>query len=255
MIRGAQPLRCPPMSDEARASGGPATALEDCLALAASVRPQGFGSTHADQIVEPVVEPAWPGVRVIAATRAGRAILLADGAALDGHAEILARLGSMTAATTTGVILDGYVTKQAVNDEAQIYTGVDDMPSAGQMIVGGLIGVRRDRRAELAKELEAEAEARRFDDEIVNLVLVDVLWLDGDWLLDVPLLERKRQLESIVPGDPLVRAGPYVRPPIATWVGSWRAQGFLGLTFKGANSRYRPGEKATDWATASMPRR
>jgi ATP-dependent DNA ligase len=85
--------------------------------------------------------------------------------------------------------------------------------------------------------------------------VIDVLWLDGEWLLDVPLLERKRLLESVVPASELIRPGPYVRPPISTWVGSWRAQGFRGLSFKAANSRYRPGESAPDWATTPMPRR
>ena len=71
----------------------------------------------------------------------------------------------------------------------------------------------------------------------------------------LPLLERKRLLESIVPGDDLVRAGMYVRPPIATWIGSWRAQGFGGITFKEANSHYQPGTKSPEWASTTMPRR
>ncbi len=86
-------------------------------------------------------------------------------------------------------------------------------------------------------------------------MVIDLLWLDGEWLLDVPLLERKRLLEAIVPGDDLVRASPYVRPPIDTWIGSWRAQGFPGLSFRSANSPYRPGETAPDWTTTPMPRR
>jgi ATP-dependent DNA ligase len=108
----------------------------------------------------------------------------------------------------------------------------------------------------LLEDLAEERAARYVEpDDVVNLVAVDLLWLDGEWLLDVPLLERKRLLESILPGDALVRTGTYVRPPLATWVGSWRAQGFRGLAYKAANSRYRPGEKASDWATCPMPRR
>ena len=34
-----------------------------------------------------------------------------------------------------------------------------------------------------------------------------------------------------------------------------RAQGFRGMTFKAANSRYRPGETATDWTRTDLPRR
>ena len=111
------------------------------------------------------------------------------------------------------------------------------------------------RAEEAADQRERELAQRIAPEDPVNLVLVDLLWLDGEWLLDVPLLERKRLLESIVPGDEFVRPGPYVRPPIATWVGSWRAQGFLAISFKDANSRYDPGERSKEWTTSSMPRR
>ena len=86
-------------------------------------------------------------------------------------------------------------------------------------------------------------------------VAIDMLWLDGEPLFDVPLLERKRLLESVLAETDLIRVGQYVRPPIDTWIGSWRALGFSGMTFKAANGRYRPGTTAKDWATASMPRR
>ena len=105
-------------------------------------------------------------------------------------------------------------------------------------------------------EREAEAAARQFqDDDAINLVVTDLLWLDGEWLLDVPLLERRRVLDSILRAGALVRPGLFVRHPINSWVGSWRAQGFYALTFKAANSRYRPGETADDWTLSDLPRR
>ena len=89
----------------------------------------------------------------------------------------------------------------------------------------------------------------------MSLVVIDVLWLDGESLLDIPLLERKRQLESIIEESELIRLGAYVLPPIDTWIGSWRAVGFRDLSFRGANSRYRPGAVGEDWATVPIPRR
>ena len=71
---------------------------------------------------------------------------------------------------------------------------------------------------------------------------IDVLRLDGDSLLDVPLLERKRLLDSVVTPSDLVRVGAYVRPPLQTWIATWRRLGFVGLSYRAANSRYHPGE-------------
>lgn len=227
----------------------------DLFALARSVRPQVFGGSAAGRIAEPVVEPLWSGVRVIAAGRDGTAQVFEDGEPFETQPTLIEAIAAAAAATTDGVILDGYVTKQIATDEPGVYTGPDPVPSTGSLIAQTFMGTRR-RRDELIADLAEERAARYVEpDDTVNLVVVDLLWLDGEWLLDIPLLERKRLLEAILPGDALVRASAYVRPPIATWIGSWRAQGFRGLAFKAANSRYRPGEKTSDWATTSMPRR
>jgi hypothetical protein len=230
----------------------------DPLELARSLRPQSFGASVSGRIREPVVEPLWSGVRVLAAARGHDALLFDDaGDALEEPVELLDALAAVTATTTTdGVILDAFVTNQVAGDDPGVYTGTDPLPSTGTLIAQSLIGVRRRRREELLEGYAASRLGRDLaDGQPVNLVVIDVLWLDGEWLLDVPLLERKRLLESVVPASELIRPGPYVRPPISTWVGSWRAQGFRGLSFKAANSRYRPGESAPDWATTPMPRR
>ena len=83
----------------------------------------------------------------------------------------------------------------------------------------------------------------------------EIKLIDYDFAKYGSAAERKRLLEAVIPGDYLVRPGVYIRPPIERWVGSWRAQGFKGLAFKSANSRYRPGEVANDWTTRPMPRR
>ena len=229
---------------------------DDALSLARSLQLQWFGKARAERIAEPVVEPLWSGLRVIAAAHRGQAVLLDDGADVTAHPELTEALATVVDSTATGVILDAYVTNQIATDEPGVYTGTTEI-KVGSPIVGGLLGRgRRPRREELADDLGAELRSKTIDDDDpVNLVAVDLLWLDGEWLLETPLLERKRLLEAILPDDPLVRASVFIRPPIDRWVGSWRAQGFRGLAFKGANSRYRPGEVARDWATRPMPRR
>jgi ATP-dependent DNA ligase len=120
---------------------------------------------------------------------------------------------------------------------------------ARQLVVGG-----RNRRAELIDALEARADSRPGEGEEVAFVAVDLLLLDGEPLLDVPLLERKRLLDGVIVESALVRIGIHVRTPVDPWLGTWRNIGFRLLAYKDPNSRYRPGERNDEWATAHIPR-
>lgn len=226
------------------------------IALARTVRPQAFGRSSTTKIAEPIVEPAWSGIRVIAAAGSERAVIFDDGRELTDHPQLVGALRDATTSAPGGVIVDGYITRQIASEEPASEPDDDGLPSSGRLVARSLIGLRGDRSGNAAAVQERERQARTFaPGETVNLVVVDLLWLDGQWLLDIPLAERKRLLDSILPGADLVRAGMHVRPPLGTWVGSWRSQGFGGLTFKAANSRYQPGQRARDWASTSMPRR
>ncbi len=229
----------------------------DPLRLARAIRPQAFGSTRANDIRDPIMEPRWQGIRVIAAVLGKETLFLEDGVEIDGHEAIRGALIRTVGATTDGAVLDGYLTKFVATSEEDaqpvLETDLEKIPSVTRSF---MIGTRRDRRAEALKQLAEDEAARTFaEDDPVNFVITDLLWLDGQWLLDIPLLERKRVLGSIVTGSDPIRAGAYVRPPLGTWIGSWRAQGFHGITLKEANSRYRPGIEAADWASSPMPRR
>jgi ATP dependent DNA ligase domain len=225
--------------------------------LARGLRPQEFGKTRPTSIDDPLVEPAWPGLRVIAAVADGRATLWLDGEPLEELAPLGPALRAATSAVAgDGAIVDGYLTKTRATEGIGIQVGVYEYPSITSQMTKFFIGGRRNRAEDMQKRREEEAADAQFDEtDKVSLIVNDLLWLDGQWLLDVPLLERKRVLESILPPGHFVRPGPYVRMPIDSWLGSWRAQGFRGMAFKAANSRYRPGETAEDWTLADMPRR
>jgi hypothetical protein len=228
------------------------------LSIVRELRPQAFRSGAPHRVRDPIVEPLWPGVRVLAAfDRSGSPeTVLANerGEPVGGHAAIEAALAS--AARADGLIVDGYLTKQVGHDGSGVYTGAEVQVSTGKLVVQGMLGSRRNRAAETAEQAERNLEARSFGPtDVVALVAIDLLWIDDEPLFDVPLLERKRLLEAALDESDVIRRGMYVRPPIETWIGSWRALGFSGVTFKGANGRYRPGAKADDWITASMPRR
>jgi ATP-dependent DNA ligase len=153
-------------------------------------------------------------------------------------------------------VLDGFLTKLEPRDGGGVFVSMDSLPSASQMASRPLLGIRPTRAEDAVKALEDAREARTFgpDDE-VWFVAIDLLWLDGESLLEVPLLERRRLLESVLAESDLVRRGIFVRPPVSAWLGSWRSLGFMGLSYKAANSRYRPGTASSDWITVSMPRR
>lgn len=215
-----------------------------------SWRPQAFGPRRAQEIADPVIEPLWDGDRVVVhASTAGVTILDGDGAEVDALPEVTTAVADALMAGT--VVIDGYLTPQAARTSEGAILGEVAVPGSREMTAQIFIGRGRDRRRELA---ESEAPVVRPGDPLV-LVCVDLLAIDDQPLLDVPLLERKRLLESSIDENLLVRLGAYVRPPVDPWIGSWRAQGFRAMAYKAANSRYRPGEPNDAWATARIPRR
>jgi hypothetical protein len=233
-----------------------AMSVPDPIPLAGAIRLPSFAGS-SKSVADPIVEPLWSGIRVIVAAGPDGAAMFDAGQPLTTHGDLLEVFAETAAATCDGVIVEAWLTRQVAVGDVGVFTGTDgDLPSTGAFIGQVLLGSRSSRLRQKTEELEAVQAARILPaEEPVDLVVVDLLWLDGQWLLDVPLQERKRILESVVPAGDLVRPGIHVRPPIDSWVGSWRAQGFAGLTLRAANSRYRPGEAATDWATTPMPRR
>ena len=206
------------------------------------------------RIANPIVEPQWAGLRVLAAVEDGSVALRDDeGEPFTERPEVDRALGSAVRAGSA--ILDGFLTKQPTADIVYA-TPSGDVPSPGALMAKPFIGMRRDRGREAEAERAALAEAATFrEEDQVAFVATDLLRVDGDSLLDVPLLERKRLLESVFDPADLVRVGAYVRPPLERWIGTWRRLGFLGLSFRAANSRYHPGEKHEDWSLVPMPRR
>jgi ATP-dependent DNA ligase len=228
--------------------------MTDARSVLASLRPQAFGTGRADRVRDPIVEPLWAGIRALAAVDGeGAALTDASGQPIEDQPEILRALAA--AAPASGVVLDGFLTKQAVQDGSGVQIRTDLVPSLGASVGHFFVGSRRDRATEAAQAREELRRAETFGPEdTVAYVAIDLLWLDGESLLDVPLLERRRLLDAVLAESGIVRRGMFVRPPIGGWIRSWRAQGFLGLTFRAANSRYVPGAANAEWVTSPLPR-
>ena len=235
------------MTQEARPTGSEDST--DPRQVLATLRPQAYGDSGPHKIRDPLVEPLWAGVRTLASVDDGGAVLVdAEGDPVPGMAAIAEALSESLRGD--GVVLDGFLTKQTAHGAAVI-VWPDEMPS-----VGRLVGLRNNRAVDTVTLKEEALAARNFvSEEAVSFVATDLLWLDNTSLLDVPLLERRRLLESVIAESDVVRVGAFVRPPIDSWITSWRSMGFAGLTYKAANSRYMPGKPNPDWVITGMPRR
>jgi ATP-dependent DNA ligase len=223
-------------------------------------RPQAFGTRRPRHLRDPLVEPLWPGVRVLAHLDRERPVRLVDPDGFD-HApefEALAR-ALVDAATADSIVVDGYLTDAATRTGVGI-SSVEPGPSVGEFNAQFFLGkTAADALAGRTPE-EMDVVPRALDpvvrrtEGLVAFVAIDLLALDGEPLLDVPLLERKRILESALGEADLVRRTPFVREPVGTFLSTWRSLGFTTLAYKAANSRYTPGRPNEGWAQASLPR-
>jgi ATP-dependent DNA ligase len=221
----------------------------------ADLRPMPYGRTAARNVRNGIWEPLWGGQRVLI-DLFGTDVRIRDqhGDALDGYD--LLREAILASARSAEMVADGYLLPAPLRDTAGATSviGSDSVMTAGEMgrqfLLGGFGGERR-------AEIEAE-QARRValpSSSPTAFVAIDLLWLDGESLLDVPLMERKRLLESVLLDGEVVRKTMTVRSPVEAWYAQWRALGFREVAVKDANSRYTPGAPSPAWATALIPRR
>jgi ATP-dependent DNA ligase len=232
----------------------PAMTATDPTSAALTWRPQEFGDRRAGAIEDPIVEPLWTGLRVLGQVDGGRAILRdPDGDQVDDFPEINEALAAAIRAER--VVVDAHLTHQPIQAITEVAARDNiEAPKAtavvGQMWFGALM---RGRRKKVSLDPASVGRDPLPTSGEIAIVVVDLLWLDDQPLLDVPLLERKRILESVLDESMLVRRGIFIRPPIDTWIGSWRTFGFNRMAYKAANSRYLPGQANPDWAIADLP--
>ncbi len=163
---------------------------------------------------EHILEPEWAGQRALVRV---------------GHAEPRFR---------------GYAGE--VDGPRELYEAIAaDTRSSTAIIDGVLVSDWEDER-----DLEVDAAGNAFvrnPGPRTIFAAFDLLEVDGESLLEVPLLERKRHLEGILVQSLNVRLTPFVARGLRAWQETLLGQGFRRVVLKDWNSAYRPGETAPSW--------
>jgi ATP-dependent DNA ligase len=192
------------------------------------------------EINDPLVEPLWSGTRVMVHLGEGEPrIRLIDGFGVD-LADQVPDLAALVAGAVDAqdAVIDAVLTSEATRGGVGAAMIAEPKVSLTSMVMRhdpGVEVVRRDPN----------------EDPVEGFVALDLLRLEGESLLDLPLLERKRLLESVVVQSDQVRVSVHARPPVDAWVGTWQGAGLRGAMLKAANSRYIPGGRTYEWRTVT----
>jgi ATP dependent DNA ligase domain len=194
-------------------------------------------------VTDPVIEPLWSGARTLLhydlAREGDAVVVLTDmkGAKLEpSDPEVTTALEQ--AIFSRDAVVDGVLTLEASRGGEGASPITESTARVGSFMFG------RDSGLDIRRRDGSEGTTLAF-------VAIDLLRIDGQSLLDVPLLERKRLLESVVVPSDRVRVTIHTRPPVDVWVASWKAAGLKGAMLKGANSRYVPGGYSEHWRTVT----
>ena len=161
-----------------------------------------------------ILEPAWSGTRVLVRLgHDGPAFVGYDGP-VEGSRELYDAIRAE--ARCTSAVIDGVLVENW-EDEHDL-----EVDAAGNAYVRGLPGRR-------------------------IFSAFDLLEVDGDSLLGVPLLERKRHLEGLLVPSVNVRLTTYVTRGLRGWRDTLAGLGFGRVVLKDWNSTYSPGQTSPTW--------
>src|SRR5262245_18832446 len=236
----------------------PRPAIRGVREAAAAWRPQRPGRRAPRDLREALVEPDWGGVRVVAALTADEVELYKDGTVVQAPQEVLEAL--LDGFTGIDAVVEGHLTTDALRTSEGAFPvspNVERPP----------ILLPRLRRADFQNDpyihgRDHELEVATLEPQTLEalergerhaFVATDLLWLDGQPITTVPLLERKRLLEAVLGESFLVRVSAFVRPSSEATLISWGSLGFKELSYRASNSRYLMGAENPDWAIARAP--
>jgi ATP-dependent DNA ligase len=232
--------------------------VSDPRALAAAWKLQRPGRRSPRDIRDAIVEPDWGGARVVAALNVDDAALYTNGGELPIPDQL--RQALIDAFRAVDAVIEGHVTTEALRTGEGAFPAIPKIDRSAIILPRAIRAGVRDDPYVHARDFEAavrEAEpgvvAALEDGEQHAFVATDLLWLDGQPLFEVPLLERKRHLEAVLVESYLVRVTAFVRATSKLTLLAWGTLGFRELSWRAANGHYLPGEENPDWAVAPAP--
>jgi len=161
-----------------------------------------------------ILEPEWAGTRAIVRVGHAGPRFVGYAGQIDGPRELYDAIVADTRAATA--IFDGVLVDEW-RDEEELEVDADGNP------------------------ITRPGGGRRI------FTAFDLLEVDGDSLLEVPLLERRRHLEGVLVPSLNVRLTPYVARGLRSWRDTLGQQGFKRVVLKNWNSAYAAGRTTGDW--------
>lgn len=128
----------------------------------------------------------------------------------------------------------------------ELYDAIVADARCSTAVIDGVVVSGFAEEAELDLDAEGNAIARGGQARTI-FAAFDLLEVDSQLLVDVPLLERKRHLEAVLPPSRNVRLTAFRARDLRAWNETLREQGFRRVVLKDWNSPYSAGETNDSW--------
>jgi len=92
------------------------------------------------------------------------------------------------------------------------------------------------------------------DGELVYYVF-DVLWLNGNDVTGLPLIERRALLKQILPAEGIIRESESFNTSATVFLQAAESMGLEGMIAKRADSLYKQGDRGQDWLKIKVHKR
>jgi ATP-dependent DNA ligase len=189
--------------------------VESATAVGADLAPQRPKPVREQaELPRHILEPAWEGTRVLVRVGHDGPRFVGYDGPVDGPRELYDAIQAETRSTTA--IIDGVLVTNWEDD----------------------------------RDLEVDPDGNAFTREAPRRQIFsafDLLEVDGESLVGVPLLERKRHLEGIITPSQNVRLTAFVTRGLRAWRETLAGLGFKRVVLKDWNSPYSPGQTARSW--------